>query len=197
MFVLKIDMTLHEALNTIIDKRRKQGQRYPLGSYLEMIVLAGMSGHFGINSISRFIKNNKDYFIDRYNLSHGVPSQTGIFNFLRDLDYEELNMALTKWMSQYVKGEEIWISIDGKGLGSTVTDKHNSKQNYKSIVSMFSSERKVVISTKGFESKKEHEITTARDLIEQLNLQGVTFTLDALHCQKKPRKQSWWEEMTM
>lgn len=190
-------MTLHEALNTIKDNRRKQGQRYPIGSYLEMIVLAGMSGYFGINSISRFIQNNKEYFIARYNLAHGVPSQTGIFKFLRDLDYEELNEALTKWMSQYLKGEDNWISIDGKGIGSTVTNKHDSKQNYKSIVSMFSSEQNVVISSKGFESKKDHEITTARELIKQMELQGVTFTLDALHCQKKPRRQSWWEEMTM
>ena len=146
---------------------------------------------------SAFIKNNEDYFIERYKLLHGVPSQTGVFKFLRALDYEELNNALIKWMEQYVEGEEYWISIDGKGIGSTVTDKHNSKQNYKSIVSMFSSKQNLVIATKGFESKKDHEITTARDLIKQLEIKGVTFTLDALHCQKKQRKLSWWEEMSM
>ena len=33
---------------------------------------------------------------------------------------------------------------------------------------------------------KDDEIAAARRLIEELGLQGKLFTLDALHCQKKP-----------
>ncbi|NEO00294.1 MAG: hypothetical protein F6K50_34000 [Moorea sp. SIO3I7] len=35
------------------------------------------------------------------------------------------------------------------------------------------------------ENKQESEITVVRDLIELLDLTGVVFTFDALHCQKK------------
>ena len=190
-------MTLHEALGEFKDHRRKQGQRFPIASYLEMIVLAGMSGCFGINSIGRFVKNNADYFIERYKLTHGVPSQTGIYEFLKGLNYEELNKILIKWMRQYTNGEDVWMSIDGKVLGSTVTDANNSKQDYKSIVSMFCSNKSIVVSTKGYESKKDNEIGAVQELIETLEIKGVTMTLDALHCQKKLLKRSWWEEMTM
>jgi len=100
-------------------------------------------------------------------------------------------------MSQYMKGEDIWMSIDGKVLGSTVTNSNNSAQNYKSIVSMFIKEKGIILTTKGYENKKDNEIQTARDLIETLEIKGITMTLDALHCQKKRRKVSWWEEMTM
>ena len=185
MFVKKV-MTLHEALGEYKDHRRKQGQRFPIASYLEMIILAGMSGRFGINSIGRFVKNNAEYFIERYSLLHGVPSQTGIYNFLNELNYEELNKVLEKWMRQYtVDDDDIWMSIDGKVLGSTVTDANNSKQDYKSIVSMFCHHKSIVVSTKGYESKKENEIGTVQELIETLEIKGITMTLDALHCQKK------------
>ncbi len=190
-------MTLHEALSGFKDHRRKQGQRFPIASYLEMIVLAGMSGYFGINSIGRFIKNNADYFIERYNLLHGVPSQTGIYNFLKELNYEELNKVLVKWMRQYTDDDDVWMSIDGKALASTVANANNSKQDYKSIVSLFCNNKSIVVSTKGFDNKKDNEIGAVQELIETLEMKGITMTLDALHCQKKRLKRLWWEEMTM
>lgn len=39
-----------------------------------------------------------------------------------------------------------------------------------------------------FESQSGSELKTVQTLIEALDLQGVTFTLDALHCQKKLQK---------
>ena len=126
-----------------------------------------------------------------------LPNYSGINYFMNGLEYSELNKVLEKWMSQYMKGEDIWMSIDGKVLGSTVTNSNNSAQNYKSIVSMFIKEKGIILTTKGYENKKENEIQTARDLIETLEIKGITMTLDALHCQKKRRKVSWWEEMTM
>jgi len=198
IFVKKQMKSLHEILNEIKDFRRKQGQRFKFADMLEMIVLAGLSGIFSINGIRRFIHENAEFFIERYELKHGVPSLSGIYNFLERLDYEELNKALKIWMDQYIKGEDIWISIDGKVLGSTVSDEHNSKQNFKSIVSAFRSEKKLTLITKGFENKKkEDEIMIAREIIKQLEDKGVTMTLDALHCQKKRQRRLWWEEMTI
>ena len=40
------------------------------------------------------------------------------------------------------------------------------------------------------ENKQESEINVVRDLIELLDLTGVVFTFDALHCQKKPCQRS-------
>ena len=79
---------------------------------MEMIVLTGMSGHFGINSIGKFIKNNGAFFIRRYDLKHGVPSQTGLYNFLTTLEYKHLNKLITRWMKQYAMEPKVtWVSI--------------------------------------------------------------------------------------
>ena len=40
------------------------------------------------------------------------------------------------------------------------------------------------------ENKQESEINVVRELIELLDLTGVVFTFDALHCQKKPYQRS-------
>ncbi len=189
---------LFNYFGVIKDKRRDQGKRFPLPAMLEMVVLAGLSGHFGINSISRFIKNNSDFFIDRYTLLHKVPSKTTIFKFLSTIDYEELNDILVEWILQFTGNDsKFWVSIDGKALCSTVTNSCDSKQNYKSIVSAFCSELEIVLDTRAMETKKSDEANLARDLIRNLELKGITFTLDALHCQKKQLKPSWSQEMIM
>ena len=189
---------LFEYFGVIKDKRRKQGKRFSLPAMLEMIVLAGMSGHFGINSISRFIKNNSEFFIDRYNMKHKVPGKTTIFKFLSTIDYEELNDILVEWLLQYIdRDSNFWVSIDGKALCSTVTNSCDSEQNYKSIVSAFCSELEIVLDSRAMETKKSDEAKLARELIAKLELKGITFTLDALHCQKKQLKPSWSQEMIM
>lgn len=189
---------LNYFLEDVTDFRRPQGKRIKLSHFLEAMILAGMSGHFGIRSISRFVLDNEKFFIERYQLLHGMPKQTNIFLILKSLDYEQLNEALYRWVSQYLDPkDDNWIALDGKAIGSTVVDKHGSKQNYKSLVSMFCSKKGIVIGSKSIENKKSHEGAAARELIEQLELKGVIFTLDALHCQKKQRKLSWSQEMSI
>lgn len=49
-------------------------------------------------------------------------------------------------MAQYVrKSEVLWIAIDGKALGSTLTDMQGSDENYKSMESMFVQSKVVVL----------------------------------------------------
>ncbi|MFT6338607.1 MAG: hypothetical protein ACJATI_005382 [Halioglobus sp.] len=161
--------TLHFFSAEIPDYRRRQGQRFTLAQFLEMVVIAGMSGYFGLNSIGRFIKNNATFFIERYNLQHGAPSSTSVQNILTALPYESLNVALHKWMKQYLDtDEDMWINIDGKSIRSTVVDKYGEKQNYKSILSAFSEQLELTIGTKPMENKKKSEILIARELIEKL-----------------------------
>ncbi len=95
------------------------------------------------------------------------------------------------------KDDERWLSIDGKVLCSTVSDVNNCKQNFQSIVSAFCSSKDIVVLCKDYENNKSNEIKAAQDLIDQLEIKGITMTLDALHCQKKQLKKLWWEEMTM
>ena len=107
------------------------------------------------------------------------------------LDYEELQLVFNQWSqeSSLIPASE-WISLDGKSLRNTVTNYDNAQQNFINCVSAFSHQRKLVLGVKMMENKHESEINVVRDLIELLDLTGVVFTFDALHCQKKPYQRS-------
>lgn len=188
--------SLYEFLLEVKDARRKQGQRTPIAAFLEMIVLAEMSGNYSIRSISRFIERNDLYFRERYNLKYGTPGYTNLRKFLSKLDYKAVNEALKVWSLQFMENTD-WVSIDGKAIKSTVTNKHDSEQNYLNMVSFFCNKKGIVLDTKTVENKKEHEGLAAREMISAFELEGITFTLDALHCQKKQQKPSWSQEMIM
>ncbi len=187
--------SMYSCLQKVKDHRRSQGKRTPMAAFLEMIVLAGMSGHFGYRPISRFITNNKEFFEARYNLAHGTPSYTTLRNFMKGLNYRDLCDALNSWIIQFLD-KEGRLAIDGKRMNSTVENEDDSKQNYKSMVSLFCNKKGIVIKSLSIENKNK-EGNAARDLIAQCELKGISFTMDALHCQKKLRKPSWSQEMYM
>jgi hypothetical protein len=58
-------------------------------------------------------------------------------------------------------------------------------QNFVSIVSVFAEKRGLVLGLTKLENKKDSEINTVQNLIAVLDIEGVVFSLDALHCQKK------------
>ena len=62
-------------------------------------------------------------------------------------------------------------------------NKNSSLQDFVSLVSVFVSKKRQVLSVGKINTKKANEIATVRELIQQLDLQGVIFTMDALHCQ--------------
>lgn len=186
--------SLTHFLSQVPDHRRKQGQRISLPAFLSMVILANMSGHFSLQSLARYFKNNKDYFIETFNLYHGVPGYTRTRTLLQEIDFEDLNTAFTQWSMQFIsKGD--WINIDGKALNSTVTNYFNSYQNFHFLVSAFCNRVGISISTQTFQSKKASEIKSVREMIELFENKGVIITLDALHCQKKPPIRSWSLEM--
>ncbi len=102
------------------------------------------------------------------------------------LDYKEVQKAFKQGRKQYslIPSSE-WISLDGKSLKNTVSNYDNEKQNFINCVSAFAHQRKLVLGVKMMENKRASEINVVRDLIELLDLTGVVFTFDALHCQKK------------
>lgn len=191
--------TLQQHLSLIPDHRKANGKRFAYVPMLEMIILAGMSGYFGINSISRFIKNHKNFFMDRYQFEKDVPGKTMIFNFLKDLDFNAVSAALSAWMDE-VLGNDLEgqvVNVDGKSISSTLSGTYSSQQNFVSIVTLYAAELGVVIGSEALENKKSNEVAAFHNLLDKLELKGAILTFDALYCKKKPRKLSWPQEMAM
>ena len=50
------------------------------------------------------------------------------------------------------------------------------------MVSVYSSRQGVVLAAQQFESNKSSELKVVQTILEALQLEGVVFTMDALHC---------------
>ena len=184
---MKKKRSLYELLGNIKDKRRSQGKRHSLQTILLIAIMGIMNGAKSERAISRFAENNKNDLIKYLQIKKKrLPTRNIIRGILQIIDLSKLTKTFFKWAQDYVLiQEKDWISIDGKSIKGTVQNSQNIKQNFKSLVSVFASKRKQIISASKLETKKENEIPVVKNLIKALVLEGVVFTLDALHCQKK------------
>lgn len=187
-----MDKTLIDYLKLIPDERSPHGLRHPLWLVLLIIIMGMMSGYWGYRQLGRFVERHRRELIARLQIPKArVPSYSVIRRVMVNLDYQELQRVFNQWSQQYsLIPSSQWVSIDGKSLKNTVTNYDNAKQNFINCVSAFSHQRKLVLGVKMMENKESSEISIVRDLIELLDLKGVVFTFDALHCQKKLYPQS-------
>ena len=174
-------------LEKIPDFRNARGRRHQLPVVLLITILAIMSGELGYQAMSRFLERH------RRNLSRllglpisRVPSASVIRRVLIGLNYKEVEKQLNKWLKENAKvpqGE--WVSGDGKALKNTVCNYDEAQQEFFNFVSFFSHQKGIVMGVKVMNNKEISEIHALENLLDILDIKGVTFSLDALHCQKK------------
>ena len=182
-----MDNSLIDYLKKIPDPRKKKGNRHPLWLVLLIIIMASMSGYWGYRPLGRFVERHRRALIELLKIPKArVPSYSTLRRVMVKLDYKKLQEIFNQWSQQYslIPSSE-WISMDGKSLKNTVTNYDNAEQNFINCVSAFSHQRGLVLGVEVMENKKESEINVVRNLVDLLDLKGVVFTFDALHCQKK------------
>jgi DDE_Tnp_1-associated len=179
-------MTLIEVLQTIPDPRSPLGRRYPLWVFLLLILLGTMSGYRGYRGLTRFMHCHQDHLATRLGLPRAeLPSYGTIRRLLNAIDFDAVAVAFNQWAQAaglLQTGTD--CAVDGKGLKNTVTEADNEQQNFVNIVSVFQLQHGLVVGQAVFENGQESEINVVYELLERLQLSGVTFSLDALHAQK-------------
>ena len=182
--------TLVDYLAQVPDFRRREGQRYPLPALLVMITMAIMSGHYGYREIARFLKANRDELTAQLHLKRKqMPSHVTIRTVLMKLDFQALNEAFEHWARAHLQvAPGDWVAVDAKAIRSTVTNYDNAYQDFVCLVSAFAQAEGTVLAMARYHNKATSEVSVTRELIttlvEALDLEGVVFTLDALHCKK-------------
>lgn len=179
------DKSLIDYLKEVPDERDPHGKRHPLWLILLIMIMGIMSGYWGYRGLGRFVERHRRELIELFEVSRAeMPSYSTIRRVMMQIDYEKLSSVFNGWASQMTsrqKGQ--WIALDGKSLKNTVSDCHGKQQNFVMMVSAFSHQRGEILGLKVMENKNESEIHVVRELIELLDLSGVVFTMDALHCQ--------------
>lgn len=179
--------SLQDAFAQVPDPRGSRGKRYPLATFLILILVATMSGYRGYRGLERFMDRHQQVLSHRLGLPRQrLPDYSTIRRLLQEIDFHQVAAVLTKWMHQVQwlqPGDD--CAIDGKGLANTLVHHKEAEQNFVNVVSVFQLRQGLVVGQRVFENAKSSEIEVVQSLIEQLEVTGIVFSMDALHCQKK------------
>jgi Zn-dependent M28 family amino/carboxypeptidase len=112
-----------------------------------------------------------------------VPSYGAVRGILVRLDVEEVEARLSAWAQEVgqAHSHEKWpgIAVDGKTVRAS-QDEDNPAALH--LLSAFSHQMQVVLGQRAVPAET-NEIPVARELLEQLTLEGMLVTLDAMHAQ--------------
>lgn len=179
--------TLLDYLKELPDSRRGAGRRHNQAFSLLIIIMSIMSGYTGIRAMGDFVERNKEDLKKAFKPKNDrIPTYSTLRRIMLKVDFTKLKELFYQWSIQGIDtSKDNYYSIDGKSIRSTVSNGKNSNQNFISMVTVFCQNRKKVLTQQKYQNKKISEISIVQELIEELDLEGITLTMDALHSQKK------------
>jgi hypothetical protein len=174
-------------LDDLKDHRRSQGQRYELKFILLFSIMAILSNAKSYRDIARFMKKHHFKLNKDFGLAwKKAPSYTTVRNIIQGTDKDGMETcfrAYSKSLREPVeKGRLVGMAVDGKVLRGSYD--HFQDKKAAQILSFFETQSELILAHEKIDVKT-NEIPVAQALIPQLGLEGIVYTLDALHCQKK------------
>jgi hypothetical protein len=177
-------MNLIEHLKTIPDFRYQP--RYPLWLILLVIIMGAVNGCTSYRALEDFVSRHQTALLELLGLDFKrLPSFSTLRRIMVRLNFHHLCTVFNAWAQETFPpqpGEQ--IPADGKGIKVSVRNQYNSEQDFINIVSAFSIQQGLVIGLAPFQNGQSSEIATLQALLAGLQLNGVCFSMDALHTQK-------------
>ena len=174
-------MNLFERFEVLEDPRDERGKKYKLIDILIMTIYGLLCGLKDFTNIADFMKLKEDYFTKLLNLENGTPSHDCLSDLYASIDSKQFMKIFIEWTKDILEkktGKK--ISIDGKAIKSA-TDKINNG-NIPYIVSAFIGEIGLSIGEVKVDDKS-NEITAIPELLDLLDIEGATITIDAIGTQ--------------
>jgi hypothetical protein len=180
-------VNLLEALTQVQDFRAPRGRRYPLWLLLLLVIMGTISGCFGYRALEDFSRRHHDALVASLQLpATRFPSDSTFRRIMMGIDFTELANVFNNWANDWMPTQEQdWLGVDGKSLKATLSNYAHTYQDFINVVSVFNTRCGAAIALKQFHNKQSSEIAIVQALLATLKLEGVVFTFDALHCQKK------------
>lgn len=175
-------MNLFERFEVLEDSRDERGKKYKLIDILIMTIYGLLCGLKDFTNIADFMKLKEDYFTKLLNLENGTPSHDCLSDLYASIDPKQFMKIFIEWTKDILEkktGKK--ISIDGNAIKSA-TDKINNG-NIPYIVSAFIGEIGLSMGEVKVDDKS-NEITAIPELLDLLDIEGATITIDAIGTQE-------------
>ncbi len=178
---------LLEALTQVQDFRASRGRRYPLCLLLLLVIMGTMSGCLGYRALEDFARRHHQALVARLQLpATRFPSDSTFRRVMMGIDFTDLAKVFKNWVNDWMPTQaQDWLGVDGKSIKATLSNYGQAYQDFINVVSVFNTRCGVAIALQQFHNKDSSEIAVVQALLATLKLQGVVFTFDSLHCQKK------------
>lgn len=172
---------LIDALAGMVDPRRREGRRHCLVTILAIAVCAMLSGARGYQGIHHWATTLTEAQRTKLRCRKGrIPSEPTIRRVLQSLDPERFDRLIGDWILSPLVLKSRAIAVDGKtSRGSRDGDKRAVH-----LLSALLHEEKTVIAQRSV-GEKTNEIPEVKPLLDPLNIEGATVTLDAMHTQEE------------
>lgn len=179
-------VSILEYFEDLEDPRSTINRQHLLGDLIVISVCGVLAGADGPKAIGVWAQAHKDWLQDYLELPNGIPSHDTIGRLLAALKPAAFQSCFERWINSLRQSsdgkptEEI-IAIDGKALRRS----HNRKESLGPLflVSAWSVQRGISLGQLAT-AEKSNEITAIPELLDNIELNNATVTIDAAGCQK-------------
>jgi hypothetical protein len=177
---------LLDIFKTVEDPRDCYGREYRLEHILLFSVLAILGKMENYKDISIFIAAHFETLKTYFNLKwRRPPTHSAIWKILTAIDPLAIETAFRAHLETLEDAEKgagyKHYCFDGKALRGS----RSSSQKPVRVFEALSNWGQIVLAHVAMGDNKCHELAAFEKLLEELNVEGVIITADALHCQKK------------
>jgi predicted transposase YbfD/YdcC len=182
-----------EHFKDLPDPRRNQHLKlHKLIDIVVIAVCATIAQQDTWEEIADYAEMKEDFLRQFLELPNGIPSHDTLSRVFSLIEPTAWQVCFSSWMKAMGKlsGEKL-IAIDGKtlrGSKATGTGKRDKEQAALELVSAWASESELVLAHLAVKDKS-NEITILPELLELLDLEGTTVTLDAMGTQRDVAEQ--------
>ena len=159
------------------DPRSGRKKKHDHAEIMLCIIIGFLNGKTTLRRIKRWCDKHLDD-LRRYSaFSGGIASVSTISRLLRDLDEELLSLTLVNWIGEILSTRGIHIAIDGKGLRAAANKLRDGRTPY--ILNAIDVASKLVVAQIAIH-EKTNEMTAIPKLIQLIEIEGSTITVDAI-----------------
>jgi predicted transposase YbfD/YdcC len=176
------ETSIHRHFNHLDDPRLDRRKKYPLIHLIFIAFCAVLCGAEDWVSITRFGKARFNWLSQFIDLTNGIPSHDTFNRVFALLDTSVFVACFIGWAAQLAEKAKKTVAIDGKSLRATKNKVSNLGPIH--IVTVWCCENQLALGQQ-IVSGKSNEITAIPLLLDLLDLEGATVTIDAMGCQKE------------
>lgn len=180
----EVNFTLRQFIENIPDYRKKRGIRYKLEDILLMLLVSFLWGSRNALGSVYVLKEMRKPLKKLFGITQ-IPSHDTFSRIMRELNGRWLEDLLARFIQFVLGTPEGHIILDGKAVRAASSYRQGKEKPFVPYnLSAFHSESGLVIGQEKV-AEKTNEITAIPKLLNLIDIENSTITIDAIGCQKE------------